>query len=234
MNTISIMQPYLFPYVGYFQLIDACDYFVFYDDVQYIQRGWINRNRILLKEEPFYITVPVHKKMSRVNICDCLLSMESDREKRKTLKTIARAYKSAPFFSKVYPLIEAVFREEDVYISVMAEKSVLCVLDYLEITTKTLRSSTIDVDKTLRGEDRIIEIVRKLGGDRYVNAIGGIELYSPERFKHFGIELNFLKSNAPPYKQYGGSFVPDLSIIDVLMFNSVNETVRMLKQYELL
>src|SRR5690554_3426041 len=193
MKTIAVMQPYLFPYIGYFQLINICDYFVFYDDVQYIQRGWINRNRILLNNEPFYITLPVQKKFHRAKIKECLLSDESEKETQRILKTISRSYKASPYFSKVFPLIQSIFETRTSHISLLAEASILNIMKYLCIKTKTFHSSEIQFNKKLKGEYRIIELVKTLGGNRYVNPIGGLELYSPKAFKDVDIELFFLQ-----------------------------------------
>ncbi|HDP98529.1 MAG TPA: hypothetical protein ENN22_05010 [bacterium] len=233
MKTIAVMQPYLFPYIGYFQLIDSCDLFVFYDDVQYIQRGWINRNRILLNHEPYYITLPVQKKFHRATIRECLLSNEAEREIQRIQKTINRAYKASPYFSNIYPLIQSVFENKSVHISILAEVSILTVMKYLDIKTKTSRSSEIDYNKHLRGERRMIDLVKTLNGNRYINPIGGAELYTPEQFKDVGIELKFLQSKPLSYTQFKKPFVPYLSIIDVLMFNPVEKVKVMLKEYEL-
>ena len=102
---IAIMQPYFFPYLGYWQLMNIVDKFVIYDDVNYIKRGWINRNRILVEGKPFYIHVPVMKASQNKIINEMEVFVDSSLRK-KELKTIELAYKKAPFFDSVYPLIK--------------------------------------------------------------------------------------------------------------------------------
>ena len=233
MKTICIMQPYIFPYIGYFQLFEVCDIFVSYDDVQYIRRGWINRNRILFNANSKYITLPVNKAPRDTTIDHYFFHKDIGKEKKKILSTLHQAYSKAPFSKSVYPLLEDIVKVNENNVARFAENSLKKTLDYLGISVEIRRSSHLRFDKSLKGQDRIIAIVNELGGDRYVNPIGGQDLYLPAEFAANNIDLRFLECKAEPYKQFSNEFVPNLSIIDVLMFNSIEQIRLMLKQFRL-
>ena len=233
MKTIAIMQPYIFPYIGYFQLLKVCDIFVSYDDVQFMKGGWINRNRVLYNGKPKYITFPVSKAPLNTAIDHYFFHENIEKEKRKILFTLHQAYSKAPFFQSVYPLLEDIVKVNENNVARFAENSQQRILDYLGISFEIRRSSHLSFDKSLKGQDRVITIVKKLGGDCYVNPIGGQDLYSPAEFAANNIDLRFLNCKAEPYKQFSNEFVPNLSIIDVLMFNSIEQIRLMLKQFEL-
>lgn len=235
MKTIAIMQPYIFPYIGYFQLIGAVDVFVSYDDIQYIKGGWINRNRILLNGLPKYITFPVKKGPLNFLINERFLADDIiTYEKKRILASLRHSYSKTPFFSVIYPLLEDIINIDEKNVSRFAEHTQTEILKYLDINVEYKRSSELDFDKFLKPQDRGIEIVKKLDGKRYINAIGGLELYSSEEFAKNGIELRFLKSEVKPYQQFSDDFVPNLSIIDVLMFNSKDDVRLILKQFSLI
>lgn len=232
MKTIAIMQPYIVPYIGYYQLIGAVDVFVSYDDVQYMKGGWINRNRVLVQGEPKYITFPVSKGRLNSLINEHFLTDHVlHREKRKILSLLQQNYSKAPFFNEAYPIIENAINADERNVARFAEHTQKEILKYLDINVEYRRSSELDFDKALKGQDRVIEIVKKLDGKRYVNPIGGLELYSYEKFIRNGIELRFLQGEIKPYQQFSNDFVPNLSIIDVLMFNSKEDVRLMLKQF---
>jgi len=233
MKTIAIMQPYIFPYIGYFQLFEVCDIFVSLDDVQYIRSGWINRNRILYDGRPKYITFPVKKAPSNTRIDHYVFYDNIGKDKRKILSTLRQVYSKAPFFRSLYPLLEDIVKANENNVARFAENSLKRIIDYLGINVYIKCSSRLDFDKSLKGQDRVIEIVNELGGDRYVNPIGGQDLYSSAEFAENNIDLRFLECEAEPYKQFFYEFVPNLSIIDVLMFNSIEQVRAMLKQFKL-
>lgn len=235
MKTIAIMQPYIFPYIGYFQLLGAVDVFVSYDTAQYIKGGWINRNRILFQEAPKYITFPVRKRQLNSLINEHLFADNIIiKEKNKILSVLQQSYSKAPFFNVVYPLLEDIINIDESNVARFAEHTQKEILKYMGIDVEYKRSSELDFDKSLKGQDRVVEIVKKLCGKRYINPIGGLELYSSKEFILNGIELRFLKSEVKPYQQFSNDFVPNLSILDVLMFNSKEETLKRLKQFELI
>ena len=233
MKTIAIMQPYIFPYIGYFQLFKVCDIFVSHDDVQYIKGGWINRNRILFNAKSKYITLPVNKAPHDTTIDHYFFHENIGKEKKKILSTLRQLYSKAPFFQSVYPRLEDIVKVNEINVARFAENSLERILDYLGINVEIRRSSHLSFDKSLKGQDRVIAIVKELGGDCYVNPIGGKDLYSPAEFAANNINLLFLKCKAEPYKQFSDEFVSNLSIVDVLMFNSIEQIQLMLKQFQL-
>ncbi len=231
---IAVMQPYLFPYIGYFQMIHAVDKFVFYDDVNFIKQGWINRNRILLNNKDFLFTIPLHKANSFTYIKDTAINQKLyENWKSKFLLTVAQNYKKAPYFTEVHALIEKVLGGNFESISQLVIESVIATSRYLEINTTFFVSSERYQNKDLERQERLIDICKKENATHYINALGGKDLYSKEDFKKKNIDLKFIQSQPIVYKQFSDDFVPWLSIIDVLMFNSIEETKAMLDKYEL-
>jgi hypothetical protein len=224
---LGIMQPYFFPYLGYFQLIHAVDRFVIYDDVAFIKQGWVNRNRILIDGQPSYLTVPLKHASSFRTIAEIEIddSAQNRQWVARTLKTIDNAYRRAPEFERVFPLVESVLTSGAMRIGDLAFRSVRAVAAYLHLDTGVVETSSVYGNAELTGQDRVIAICRAEAADEYVNASGGVDLYSRDAFAGAGVALRFLESNAPEYKQFGAPFVPSLSIIDVLMFNTA-ESVR--------
>lgn len=220
MLMIAIMQPYFFPYIGYFQLMNAVDTFVIYDNIQYTKKGWINRNRILANGKDEYISVPLKKDPYYLCVKDRFLADTWTNERKHTLNKIAECYKKAPHFRDVYGLIEQclVYEEHNLFSFIL--NSLNAVKDYLNINTPFVVSSTINTDHSLKGEEKVIGICQALGAMNYLNPIGGLKLYKREEFAKAGIQLNFIKTGDVQYSQFNNEFVPFLSIIDVMMFNS--------------
>ena len=227
------MQPYIFPYIGYFQLINAVDKFVFYDDVNFIKQGWINRNKILVSGKEFLFTVPIQNISSNRKINETEISLHQfDKWQKKFLKTLNSSYTKAPHYDEVMSLIQNVFNEEQNNISSLAINSIRIVCDYLHIGTKfKLSSEKYSDSQGMVKADRLIDICKKNNSTEYLNPIGGMEIYTKEDFAEKGIDLKFLATNKTEYKQFGNDFIPNLSIIDVMMFNSVEEIRKMLDEY---
>ncbi len=230
---IAIMQPYLFPYLGYFQLINYADKFVVLDDVQFINKGWINRNYILNAGKPLLFTIPVVKPESRSLITDVTV-LEDTKLINKFLKTVQISYSKAPFVNDVYPLLESVFSKGIKSISGLALSGIKTVNEYLNISTDIVSTSSIYNNRNLKGEKRIIDICKLEGADEYVNLSGGMDLYSHAEFEKSGISLKFIKIKNIKYKQYKNEFVSSLSIIDNLMFNSRADVISSLSEFEIL
>lgn len=235
MKTIAIMQPYFMPYLGYFQLIQSADKFVVYDNIEYTKKGWFNRNRILVGGSDWLFTIPVKKGSDYLDVNQRFISDDSDREIERLLAVIKNSYKKAPQFEQVYPVIERCLRFGDKNLFAYIFHSIQEVCDYLGITTKFVISSSIAIDhESLKNKDKVLAICRHQEADRYINPIGGQELYEPAFFAEAGIDLRFIKMDGIQYKQFGDNFVPGLSIIDVMMFNDKNEITEMLNRYELI
>ena len=230
---VAIMQPYFFPYIGYFQLINAVDTFVIYDDVNYIKKGWINRNNILVNGKIFLFTIPL-KEVSQNKYINQISIDEHVNWEIDLLKTITLSYKNAQYFQQIFPLVQEIINQKEPNLAKNIKYSLDKICSYLSISTKIIISSDIDKDNDLKGQDKIIEICKKLGATNYTNAIGGKELYNKDVFLDNNIELNFISTNPIIYNQFKNDFIPWLSIIDVLMFNSVEQINDFLNKYELL
>ncbi len=230
---LGIMQPYFFPYIGYWQLMNAVDTYVIYDDVNYIQQGWINRNKVLVNGKGVFFTLLLDhassfKKINEITLFDFI------RTKKKLLNTIRLAYAKAPFFSEIYPVVEEVFDTEDTNLSHFLIRQIAIISKYLNINTNFVISSNLDKNNKLTGEDKIIDICKKLKASYYINAIGGRDLYSRKNFEAEGIQLCFLKSDTIFYEQNKKlPFIENLSIIDVLMFSSKEQIQEFLLQYQI-
>ena len=224
---IGIMQPYFVPYIGYFQLLNAVDKYVIYDDVNYIKGGWINRNRILINGQPSYINVPL-KGASPNKLINEIEVDNNEVLIQKNLRMLEGAYKKAPYFENVYKLMEDIIKCGKDNLAEYLAYSIKKICEYLDINTELIISSQMDKDNKLRGKDKVIHICHKLGGTEYYNAIGGQEMYDYDTFRENNLELSFVKTNDIVYKQYNNEFIPYLSIIDVMMFNSKEEVKKML------
>jgi hypothetical protein len=231
---LGIMQPYLFPYIGYYQLMHAVDRFVVADDVAFIKGGWINRNRLLINGAAAYFTVPVRRHRVDALIKDVEIDDgPGKRWRSRLLKTITNFYRRAPSFDAVYPLVECVIGGPFTRIADMARASLREVCDYLATPVSIVASSAAYGNAHLKGQERVIDTCRVERATDYVNAIGGRALYSPEAFLASGIRLHFLSTQPIEYPQFNLPFVPSLSVIDVLMFNPREQARELLTRYEL-
>ncbi|MEQ9187356.1 MAG: WbqC family protein [Cryomorphaceae bacterium] len=231
---LAIMQPYFLPYIGYFQLMREVDRFVIYDDVNYINRGWINRNRILVQGKEHKFTLPLQNASQNCKIKDIQLD-DNPKWKEKLLKTIELSYKKAPNFSSVMQLVDAVFKCEALNLSDFVCHSLIQVHDHLGLKTDIVRTSRKYNNDHLAAQDRIIDICRQEGADAYINPINGAALYRFEDFDKVGISLSFLRTSEIRYEQHKvDGFVPFLSILDHLMFNSLEDVKHQLGSFAIL
>jgi WbqC-like protein family len=229
---IAIMQPYIFPYIGYFQLINAVDKFVIYDDVNFINKGWINRNRILNNGKDSLFSIPLKEASQNKLINEIDVNWDS-AWKSKFLKTIEQSYKKAPFYQEVLTLLEQTLQIDNEPISKAIENNLRLICHYLNIHTEIVSSSSIYQNTHLKAQERILDICLQEKATQYINPIGGLELYDKDFFKAKNIKMNFIQSNPIEYKQYKNEFVPWLSMVDVLMFNSKEQIKEFLDNYEL-
>jgi hypothetical protein len=233
-KVIGIMQPYFFPYIGYFQLINSVDTFVIYDNIKYTKKGWINRNRILSNGKDKLITLPIKKDSDYLNVVERMISDDWQTEKIKFLNQLSSSYKKAPKFTEIFPIINDIINNDEKNLFDFIYNSLTQINYYLGIKTQIIKSSEIDIDHNLKSKDKVIAICKKLEASDYINPIGGTELYDKGEFIKHGINLNFIKSNSITYKQFENEFVPWLSIIDLLMFNSKDKIVEYLSDYSLI
>ena len=226
---LGIMQPYLFPYLGYWQLIKAVDKYVVYDDVSYIKGGWINRNNFLINGQKKLFTIRLggassHKNINEIEIKDDFSAFR---------KMLQMNYGRAPFFKECWQLVDEVLSYEDLNLGNFLFNSIKLTAAYLGIGTEILLSSEVGKDGGVRGKDRVLHLCKALGAAEYCNAIGGQELYDKAEFAGSGVTLWFVRPKILPYKQFRGEFVGGLSILDVLMFNSRDEAGRMAADFQL-
>lgn len=224
---LAIMQPYLFPYLGYFQLIHAADEFVIYDDVNYIKGGWINRNYILSNGTRQLITLPLQGASPNKLINQIDVSRE-----HKILRSLHHIYGKAPHFDNIYPIIEDILTQKEKNLAHFLDYHLRRICSFLGLEPKWHISSKLQKNNELRGQDKIISICEKLGATRYINAPGGKALYDQESFAASGLQLSFIQPHPVSYPQAGAEFVPNLSIIDVMMFNDREQCAKLLENYE--
>ena len=221
MKKLAIMQPYLFPYIGYFQLMNAVDEFVVYDNIEYTKKGWINRNRILINGRDEYISLPLKKDSDYLDVKDRFLAETWAQDRIKMLNKIKEVYRKAPQFKNVFPLIESCLMYDDRNLFGFVFHSIEQLKLFLNIKARLIVSSSIAIDHTLKAEQKVLAICKELKAEEYINPIGGMELYSKNYFYEQGIHLKFIKSGEFLYPQFSNEFIPWLSIIDVLMFNDL-------------
>lgn len=208
------------------------DKFVILDDVNYINRGWINRNRILINGEPRLISMPL-KDASQNKLINEIEIANDQKWKDKLLRTLRLNYKKALFFSDVFPLLEKIILNKEQNLSAFIFASIIAINKYLAIKTVIESSSAKYITKHLKAEQKILNICFQENATTYINPIGGTDLYSKQQFKDYNIELFFLKTKEATYNQNCKIFIPWLSIIDVMMFNSRSDIKIMLNNYGL-
>ena len=233
--TLAIMQPYFLPYIGYMQLMSAVDTFVLYDDVAFINRGWVNRNRLLINGQEHLFTVPLKDASQNKRIREVLIASDP-KWRSKLLKTIEQGYRKAPFYQTVMPLTEKIINFTTDSIADLVYFSLVELNQYLDLSTRLVQSSTIYNNADLKAQERILDICRQEKASHYINPIGGTDLYDKQTFVQAGMELSFIKALKTEYSQVNNrnEFVPWLSIIDVLMMNDVPTVKTMLGAYELI
>lgn len=230
---IAIMQPYIFPYIGYFQLIKSVDKFVFYDDVNFIKKGWINRNNVLVNEAPYMFSIPLNKASQNKLILDTDISYERDWIPR-LLETIKINYIKSPYFKEVFELIEQVFNKNHKKISELSIDSIITCCNYLGLDkTFEVSSQKYHNTKELKKADRLIQIAQLNQNAEYINPSGGKEIYTKEYFEKHNIKLSFIDNRIKAYSQPTKQFIGGLSIIDVLMNNSKEQTINLINEFEL-
>jgi hypothetical protein len=221
MKSIAIMQPYFLSYIGYFQLINEVDEFIVYDNIQFTKRGWIHRNRILENGKDVFISLPLKKDSDFLNVNKRYLADDFDKQRIKLLNKIKNNYRKAPFFEDVFPLVKKVLYYDDNNLFQFILNSIIEICNYLGIKTPIKISSTINIDHSLKGAEKVKAIVKALKADVYINPIGGVDLYNKMDFANDDIDLKFIKTNEFEYCQFDeNNFIPFLSIIDVMMFKS--------------
>lgn len=215
------MQPYFAPYIGYFQLMATVDKFIVYDNIQFSKKGWIHRNRILVNGQDSFISLPLKKDSDYLNVSQRFLSDSYTEEKVKLKRKIEGAYAKAPFYKDVFPLVAEIIDFDNDNLFDYVFNSIKKIKTYLDIDTILEKSSGLAFNiEEYKGQEKVLAICKNQEASVYINPIGGVELYDKEIFAREGVELKFLRSKEFVYEQFKNSFVPWLSIIDVMMFNN--------------
>lgn len=222
------MQPYLFPYIGYFHLIMSSDIFVIYDDVNFMKQSYINRNNIVLNKNKYRFTLPVPNSSSNTLIKD----LQYDASSEKLVRTLAQAYSKAPYYNAVFPTLEKILKFENRYINHFCMNSLIQIFDYLGLSKKIVLSSNLEYERNASASEKLVSICNIFKADTYINTPGGRDLYNKGMFTPHGINLQFIKPQLNEYKQANtDEFLPGLSIIDVLMNNSIEGTLELLSNF---
>ena len=230
--TLGIMQPYFLPYIGYFSLIKHCDEFILFDTPQYIRHGWIERNRIIKRDgDPFYIKVPLNKTSQKATIDSITINNNSDWQ-AKILAQLVHYKKKAPHYDKVVALLKAIFETPVSSITELNFNALSVICDYLNIKTPIKIWSKMDliIDEVKSPDEWALNICKARGANSYFNPPGGRTFFNGQKYNDAGISLKFMKIEATKYTQFSNEFVPFLSIIDVLMFCSIDQIDTMLNQ----
>jgi len=232
---IAIMQPYFFPYIGYYQLINAVDVFVIYDDGKMIKTGFIHRNSILGTEKiptPHRISLQLVKNSCNLAINE--VQLKDDAHIGSIIRAIRCRYHRAPYYDCAFPVLEEALMCKKRKLSEYLECQIREICDYLGIRTRIVLSSGINKDGLDGVEAKAYRICDHYGISSYVNPAGGVKFYSKQEWARHGIRLDFLtRRDSIIYRQFKEPFVPDLSIIDVMMFNSRDSISEMLGEYDL-
>jgi len=231
MKRLAVMQPYFFPYLGYFQLIHAADTFVIFDDVNFIKRGWVSRNQLLINGQLHTFTVPVRQASRNKPINNLKLADFNDWSK-KFKKKLTHCYAKAPYFEEttrvIFPLMDRNYHT----LTHLLTDTIVAICQHLNITTRIITTSTPYNNKSLRGQARIIDICQQENATQYINLPGGQNLYDDATFRKKGITLNFIKSNLDAI-EFTGHTAPYTSIIHLLVTQGRSETKKALDLYTL-
>lgn len=232
MKAIAIMQPYFLPYIGYFQLMASVDKFVVFDDINFINRGWINRNRMLLNGASHTFTLPLRRASQNKLICE-IERDDNQRWREGILRTIHHAYSRAPNYGKVSVLLETIVSYPAILLSEFLVNSLREISCYLSLELDIVNTSRQYQNVELKGQERILDICLQENADCYINPMGGIDLYDRSSFAERSIKLYFLNSRPTNYSQGEQGHIASLSILDVLMFNDVQSVSQLLKERDL-
>ena len=232
-QSLAIMQPYFLPYIGYFQLLNAVDNFVIYDNIKYSKKYFVNKNSFLQNDKPCVFSLALKKDSDYLHINERYISQSFNKE--KLLDSIYFAYKKAPYHNALIPLLESILNYPKDNLFDFIYHSILKVCIYLGIDTNIIISSTLPINHHLKAQDKVIAICKAMNASKYINSIGGITLYNEDDFSNQNIKLRFLQvAENMQYTQFDKRFTPNLSIIDVIAFNSKDEIKNLLLQYKII
>ncbi|MGE7689372.1 WbqC family protein [Lysinibacillus sp. NPDC097214] len=232
---VALMQPYFFPYLGYYQLINSVDEFVVFDNAQYVRRSWMNRNRILNDhKESSFVTVPVSKAPRETKIKDIIINNNTNWQEKIFHQLLY--YKNAPYYNNVLDFLNSCLLNCNSNLSefntFLLKKT--CTLLNIDTNITILSQRFPHIDSADAADEWGIEVGKALNATEYINAIGGKEFYNRQKYKDNDLDIKFIHPILTPYKQFRNNFMPGLSIIDVMMFNDINIIKNMLESQELI
>lgn len=235
---VAVMQPYLFPYWPYVQLISAVDIFVFLDNVQYINRGWMNRNRICLDGNAHLLSFPVEKAPRNNLISQTHFSAELANVVARTRRTLQHAFAHRAFGELAISYFDEVFlpfagSKNPNFVDVTTH-GFISLRSFVPASCQFELASRVLPRTSVSAQDYIVELVKAVGGDTYVNPIGGLSLYQAKVFAAAEIDLLFLNGRPLPYSQGFPVFVPDMSVLDILASFAPEGLSEYLQQYDLI
>lgn len=226
MASLGVMQPYFFPYLGYFQLIASVDTFIVYDQIEYTKKGWINRNQFLLNGKPELFTIALRDGSDTAFVCEREVS--ATFRKDKLLNRIREAYRKAPHFESGYALFERCVLNSEPNLFRYIHYSINEVCTHLGLKTQIVVSSSVESEPPLlKGKERVLALCKTMGADVYINPPGGRLLYDKVDFLSHGVRLRFLQPELRAYRQWGDEFVAGLSVLDALMFAPAEQVARL-------
>ena len=230
---VAIMQPYFFPYLGYFSLVKHTDRFILLDTVQFIYHGWIERNRILKPQDGWqYIKAPLLRHKRESLICDIKIRNEEPWQV-KILAQLRHYKQLAPHFYEVMQLCESILFTPSDNIASFNASSIQAILKYLNIhkSVEVFSNLPIIIDKPQAPDEWALNICKAINVSEYWNPPGGKHFFNPNKYINSNIFLRFHEVTLSSYNQQRPTFEPGLSILDVLMFNSIEEVNRMLDNF---
>jgi len=217
---LANMQPYFFPYLGYYSLIQKTDQFILFDDVQFIRHGWIERNRILKPAEGWqYVSVPLEKFSLGTKINQVVISSKEDWRNR-IFRQLEHYKKRSPYYQKALEVISASFDISTDSIVELNKNILLETCKYIEIplNIQIFSEMNLEIESVTHPGEWALNISKALNATKYINPTGGSEIFQKEQFDRAGIGIDFMGNNLTTYNQRRGNFEPGLSIIDVMMF----------------
>ncbi|GAB0167070.1 WbqC family protein [Lysinibacillus sp. CTST325] len=230
---VAIMQPYFFPYIGYFSLLQAADMFVILDTVQFQRKSWMKRNKIItFKGGSTYIKLPVKKAPLNTLINQIVINNEEDW--KTALFNQLLVYKKAPFYNETISLVKSILYEDTKKLVDVNKNILLEISNYLGLNCEIVVFSemNIKVEDVNSADEWALNISKALNATEYINPPGGVSFFNKQKYKDSNIELKFINNKLQQYKQFHFNFIPGLSIIDVMMFNSIEEIHKMLADYD--
>jgi hypothetical protein len=231
------MQPYFFPYIGYFQLIEYVDKWIVFDDVQYIRKGWVNRNRVLhpdIQKGWQYLTVPVRKHKKGTFISSIRINNDL-RWKEELLGKLSHYKRSAPYYSQVEEMILECFSFESGALSQWLVNclSIVCERLSIDFDYEIFSEMSQEIKPAEHAGQWALNIASSTGADVYVNPPGGWNIFDEDEFTQKGIDLKFINPEIVEYKQGRREFLPGLSILDVMLWNNEGEVKELLTSFTL-